>query len=106
MDVNEAHARRLKTLLEQGFEFGTYPLFEGHIAVKKYGCAALLKPVSNDRLEISAQPGYLVEGNIAVKIQQGGEEWFVWKSHRLPATPERQQQLRRFEEELRRILEE
>ncbi len=106
MDVSEAHARRLKTLLEQGFEFGTYTLFEGHIAVKKYGCAALLKPVSNDRLEIAAQPGYLVEGNIAVKVQQGGEEWFVWKSHRLPAPPERQQQLLRFEEELRRLLPE
>ncbi len=106
MDVSEAYARRLKTLLEQGFEFRTYPLFEGHIAVKKYGCAALLKPLSNGRLEIAAQPGYLVEGNIAVKVQQGREEWFVWKSHRIPATSERQQQLRRFEEELRRLLPE
>ena len=105
IDLSPDHLRRLRSLLEHGFVPLALPLFPGYLGMKKYDCAALLRPAKQGRLEIAAQPGYLVEGNISVKVEQGGEEWFVWKSHRVAATVERRDQLRHFEAELCSLLE-
>lgn len=105
MELTEAHIRRLQGVMAEGFSLIAFPLFPTYIGVQKYGCAALLKPLQAGRFQISAQPGPLIKGNISVLVERGGEEWFVWKSHQLRATKERLGQLRRFEEELRGLLE-
>lgn len=105
MEFSEAHFRRLQALRAEGFAPLSFPLFPAHIGVQKYGCAALLKPAEGGRLELAAPAGYLIEGNISVLVERGGEQWFVWKSRRVRATPERLVELRRFREELERELE-
>lgn len=105
MEPTEAHLRRLHILVSEGFEALSFPLFPTHIGVKKYGCAALLEPVAEGRLWLFAPPGYLVAENISVIVERRGEKWFVWKSEQVRATPERLSTLRRFEEELRGLLE-
>lgn len=98
------HARRLQTLRDNGFTFQLFPLFPGFVGARKDDCAALLQPRPGGVLAVGAQPGFLVEGNISVKVEKGGEEWFVWKQHQVAATTERQQQLRQFTEELESLL--
>ena len=105
MELTEAHLRLLQTLLAGGFTPVSFPLFPNFVGIQKYGCAALLRLVGQGRLELAAQAGYLLEGNISVVVERGGEKWFVWKSLEVRATPERLGRLRRFEEELTELLE-
>ena len=105
MELTEAHLRRLQRLLEEGFAPISFPLFPAHVGVQKYGFAALLQPVEAGRFQLAAQPGFLIEGNLAVLVEQGGEQWFVWKSRRVRATPKLLADLGRFREELERALE-
>jgi len=105
VELTEAHLRRLQSLLAAGFAPISFPLFPAHVGIQKYGFAALLQPVEAGRFQLAAQPGLLLEGNISVLVEQGGEQWFVWKSRRVRATAERLGELRRFREELQRGLE-
>ena len=103
-ELTEAHLAQLRALQSRAFELVPFPLFPGYVGVKKCGCAALLEPLPEGRLRLYAPPAYLLDGNLAVRVEQGGEEWFVWKSQRVRATEERRAALRRFEEELRVLL--
>lgn len=105
MELTPAHLQRLNDLVSAGFAIVNLPLFPNTVGVRKYDCAALLQPVANGTWRVAAQPGLLIEGNISVLVERGGEQWFVWKSHQVRATAERLGALRRFEEELRRRLE-
>ena len=105
MELTEAHLRRLQSLLAAGFAPVSFSLFPAQAAVEKYGFAALLQPVEAGRFQLAAQPGFLIEGNLAVLVEQGGEQWFVWKSRRVRATPKLLADLGRFREELERALE-
>lgn len=105
MELTEAHVRRLQTLLAGGFAPISFPLFPNHVGIEKYGCAGLLEPLADGRFRLAAQPGRVVEGNIAVLVERGGEQWFVWKSQEVRATPARLADLRRFEAELKEALE-
>ena len=105
MELTEAHLRRLQSLLAAGFAPISFPLFPAQAGVQKYGFAALLQPVEAGRFQLAAQPGFLIEGNLAVLVEQGGEQWFVWKSRRVRATATLLADLGRFREELQRGLE-
>ena len=105
MELTEAHLRRLQRLLEEGFAPISFPLFPAHVGIQKYGCAAVLEPAGEGRLRIAAQPGLLLEGNISVLVEQGGEQWFVWKEHKVRATADLLDSVRRLEQELARLLE-
>ncbi|HKZ53059.1 MAG TPA: hypothetical protein VJ085_07250 [Candidatus Acidoferrales bacterium] len=105
LELSETHLERLRLLSQQGFELTRFPFFDAHIGVKKYGCAALLQPLPQGRWQIAASPTYVVEGHLSALVERGGEAWFVWKSYQVRATPERLEALRRFEQELRALLE-
>ena len=100
MELTPLHLRNLERIRERGFELVSFPLFASNIGVSKFGCAALLRPAGQGRLELAAAPAFLVEGNLSVLVERGGEQWFVWKSQALRATQERLEELRRFEQEL------
>jgi hypothetical protein len=104
MDLTEVHQKNLQGLVQLGFRLAHYPLFPSHIGIEKFGCATLLRPAINGRLEIAATPGTLLEGHIAVLVERGGEPWLVWKSLAVKATAERLQALRSFQEELEAAL--
>lgn len=103
-ELTEAHLPQLQALRARAFELVHFPLFAGYVGVKKGSCAALLEPLPEGRLRVFAPPAYVLDGNLAARVEQGGEEWFVWKSRRVRATEERRAALRRFEEELRTLL--
>ena len=105
LELSKDHLERLGLLNEQGFELTRFPFFDAHIGAKKCGCAALLQPLPGGRWQVAASPTYVVEGHLSALVERGGEEWFVWKSHQVRATPERLEALRRFEQELQALLE-
>jgi len=95
----------LRLLAAAGFELVRFQYFEGHIGLRKHGCAALLTPLAGGALKLAAEPAYLVEGHLGALVERGGEQWFVWKSHQVPATPARLAALDEFAAELRALLE-
>jgi hypothetical protein len=103
--LTQAHLPRLQALAAAGFELVSLPRFPGFVAAKKYGCAALLEPLDGGGLRQFSAAGYLLEGNLAVLVEKGGEPWFVWKEQQLRATPDLLEAVRRLEAELACLLE-
>lgn len=103
VELSEAQLAVLERLRERGFQFVAYPLYEQRIGVRKGNCVALLDP-SEGQLRMFTEPAYLVAGNLSVVVSTGAEKFFVWKQNRVPATPERLEELERFARELGEIL--
>ena len=103
--LTQAHLPRLQALVAEEFELVNLPRFPGFVGAKKYGCAALLEPLEGGGLRQFSAAGYLIEGNISVLVEKGGEQWFVWKEQKVRATAELLEFVRRLEEELKHLLE-
>ncbi len=103
--LTQGHLPKLQGLAAAGFELVALPRFPGFVGAKKYGCAVLLEPLEGGALRPFSAAGYLIEGNISVLVEKGGEQWFVWKEHKVRATAELLDSVRRLEEELKRLLE-
>ncbi|MGH9779739.1 MAG: hypothetical protein ACRD5I_15150 [Candidatus Acidiferrales bacterium] len=103
--LTQAHLPRLQALTADGFELVALPRFPGFVGAKKYGCAVLLEPLEGGGLRPFSAAGYLIEGNISVLVEKGGEQWFVWKEHKVRATAELLDSVTRLEGELKRLLE-
>ncbi|MBI3405916.1 MAG: hypothetical protein HY046_10720 [Acidobacteria bacterium] len=91
----------LERLRELGFEFFTNPLYERHLGVKQGNCAALLGPVEGGGFRIFGDPGYLISGNLGVRVTRNGRKYFVWKKIEIEVTLEHEDDLKRFAESLR-----
>jgi hypothetical protein len=94
----------LERLRERGFAFVAFPLYASHIAVRKGNCAALLAAQNGASLKVYGEPCYLVKGQLSVRVQRGGAEFFVWKKDALEATAERREELERFHAEIEELL--
>ena len=103
--LTDAHLPQLQRLAATGFELVTLPRFPGYVAAKKYDCAVLLEPLDDGTLRQFTAVGYLIEGNISVLVQKGGEAWFVWKAQQVRATPDLLAAVRKFEADLGAALE-
>ncbi len=94
----------LERLVAQGFQVVAFPLYASAVGVRKGNCAALLGPAEGGLLGLFGEPSYLLEGNLSVRVNRDGRQWFVWKKKHLEVTPERQAELERFAEGLARAL--
>lgn len=105
LELAPAHLETLRRLATEGFEIVRFQYFESQVGVRKQGCAALLAPAPGGSFRIAAAPTVLIEGHLSARVERGGEAWFVWKAHQVRATTELSAALRRFEDELRALLE-
>jgi hypothetical protein len=103
--LTEAHLPRLQALTAAGFELMALPRFPGFVVAKKHGCAVLLEPLDGGALRQFSAAGCLIEDNLAVLVEKGGEPWFVWKEQQVRATPDLLDSLHRLEAELKPLLE-
>ena len=103
--LTDAHLPLLQALAAAGFELINLPRFPGYIGAKKYGCAVLLEPLADGGLRQFTAVGYLIEGNVSVLVEKGGEQWFVWKAQQVRATPELLAAVQQFDADLRALLE-
>jgi hypothetical protein len=64
-------------------------MYANYVGVRRGDCAALLAPESTSSFRIFGEPSWLLAGNLSVKINDAGSQFFVWKKSRVEATPDR-----------------
>jgi hypothetical protein len=96
-------AEQLQQIYLAGFELKVFDRFPKCVAVVRDHCIALLVP-SPDGLQMLGTPGWLMGEAIGVLIETGGRKVFQAKQEIVEATPERLEELRRFREDLSRLL--
>ena len=95
----------LEKLVAEGFMLRSLPAYPRHLRVEKYDCAALLELTPEGLLKQFSLAGYLVDGQIALLVERGGRQVFAYKGKQVEAEGETLESFRRFQQELRAVLE-
>ena len=96
-------AEQLQKIYVAGFELKVFDRFPKCVGVVRGDCIALLVP-GTDRLQLMGTPGWQIGDAIGVLVETGGRLVFQAKQEMVEATPERLEALRRFREDLKRLL--
>jgi hypothetical protein len=96
-------AEQLQRLYLAGFELQTFERYANSVGVIRDGCIALLRatPVG---LEMIGSPGWRMGEVLGVLVEKDGRQVFQAKSEIVEATPERLEALRKFGDDLERLL--
>jgi hypothetical protein len=97
-------AEQLQQIYVAGFELKVFDRFPKCVGVVRDHCIARLVP-SPGGLQMLGTPGWLMGEAMGVLVETGGRKVFQAKQEIVEATPDRLEELRRFREELRRLLE-
>jgi hypothetical protein len=97
-------ADQLQQLYMAGFELQTFDRYPKSVGVLRDGCIALLHATPQG-LEIIGTPGWRMGEVLGVLVERDGRQIFQSKSEILEATPERLETLRKFREDLERLLQ-
>jgi hypothetical protein len=90
----------LQKLYAANFELQTFERFPKAIGVIKGNCIALLEPDASSGLRVLGKPGWRLGEVIGVLTTKNGQKVFQAKGQIVEATPERERELRAFEDEL------
>ena len=104
MGLTPQQVHFLNQLRSRGFEVVAFPMYENFIGVRKGNCGALLAPGRDGSFQLYGEPSYLVSGHPSARMIQSDGHWFVRKSEKVPATPERTAELDAFAAELANAL--
>jgi hypothetical protein len=104
MELSPQQIAALESLRSRGFEIVAFPMYESYVGVRKGHCGALLAPDGDRGFTLFGEPSYLVAGLPSARAIQSDGHWFVRKSERVPATPERTAELDAFAAELANAL--
>jgi hypothetical protein len=96
-------AEQLQQIYVAGFELKVFDRFPKCVGVVRDNCIALLVPAA-DGLQILGTPGWQMGEALGVLVESGDRRVFQAKQEIVEATPERLELLRRFCEDLRRLL--
>jgi hypothetical protein len=96
-------AEQLQQIYLAGFELKVFDRFPKCVGVVRDHCIALLVPAT-DGLQMLGTPGWEMGEAIGVLVETGGRRVFQAKEEIVEATPERLEGLRKFREELNRLL--
>jgi len=96
-------AEQLQRIYLAGFELQTFERYSNAIGVIRDGCIALLRSTPTG-LQLIGSPGWRMGEVLGVLIEKEGRQVFQAKSDIVEATPERLDTLRRFREDLERLL--
>jgi hypothetical protein len=96
-------AEQLQQIYAAGFELKVFDRFPKCVGVVRDECIALLVP-SADGLQMLGTPGWQMGEAIGVLVETGGKWVFQAKQEIVEATAERLETLRRFREDLSRLL--
>ena len=96
-------AKQLQQIYVAGFELKVFDRFPKCVGVVRENCIALLVP-SPDGLQMLGTPGWLMGEAIGVLVESGDRKVFQAKQEIVEATPDRLEELRRFREDLNRLL--
>ena len=96
-------AEQLQRLYLEGFELETFERFPNSIGVLRDGCIGLVRATPNG-LELIGTPGWRMGEVMGVLVELDGRKVFQAKSEVIDATPERLDALRRFRDDIERLL--
>jgi hypothetical protein len=96
-------AHQLQQIYLAGFELRTFERFPKCVGVVRDDCVALLVP-GPDGLQMLGTPGWQIGEVMGVLTEVGGRQVFQAKQDIVEATPERLEMVRRFREDLGRLL--
>jgi hypothetical protein len=96
-------AEQLQQLYLAGFDLQTFDRYPNSIGVLRDGCIALLRAAPSG-LEMIGTPGWRMGEVMGVLVERNAEKVFQAKSETVDATPERLEFLRRFRNDLERLL--
>jgi hypothetical protein len=97
-------AEQLQRLYLAGFELQTFDRYPKCVGVIRDNCIALLVP-SVDGVQILGPPGWRMGEVMGVLTEREGRQVFQAKSEVMEATPDRLETLRKFRDDLRRLLD-
>ncbi|HEU5451573.1 MAG TPA: hypothetical protein VFU76_06290 [Terriglobales bacterium] len=103
MGIDMDPAEQLARLYSSGFEIQTFERFPRAVGVVRDQCIALLQATPQG-MQIMGTPGWRMGEVMGVLVEHEGRHVFQAKSEMVEATPERLEALRRFREELHRLL--
>lgn len=103
-ELSPAHVAILERLRDRGCDFVAFPMYASCVGVRRGNCAALLAPLESGGFRLFGAPGWLIGGQISVRVTRDGKEWFVWKKQSVEVTPERIAEIAAFAEELNECL--
>ena len=61
----------LERLVAQGFQVVPFPPYANAVGLRKGNCAALVGPAEGGGMKLVAEPCYLVDGNLSVRVSRG-----------------------------------
>lgn len=96
-------AEQLQQLYLAGFDLKVFDRFPKCVGVARDGCIVLLVP-GTEGLQMLGTPGWQLGEVIGVLTEVGGRRVFQAKQEVVEATPERLEALRRFREEVEKVL--
>ena len=96
-------AEQLQRIYLAGFELQTFERYPNSIGVVRDGCIALLRATPLG-LQMIGAPGWRMGEVLGVLVEKDGRQVFQAKAEIVEATPERLATLRRFREDLERLL--
>ena len=96
-------AEQLQRLYLAGFELQTFERYPKCVAAVRDNCVAILVP-GVDGLQILGTPGWRMGEVMGVLTELGGRRVFQAKSEVVEATPERLDVLRRFRQDVAKLL--
>ena len=100
MDLSPQQLAMLERLVASGIAPLTLATYPNAVCVQRGTFAAALLPAPDGRLTMLGEPGYLIEGKIAVAILKEGKKHYVWKKKSIPATEETESELQSFRKDL------
>jgi len=104
MELTPEQTNFLHQLRSRGFEVVAFPLYENFVGVRKGNCGALLAPSGAGNFQLYGEPSYLVSGQPSARMIQTDGHWFVRRTEKVAATPERTAELEAFAAELANAL--
>src|SRR5450755_258215 len=96
-------AEQLQRLYLDGFELQSFDRYPNSIGVLRDGCIALLLATPTG-LEIIGTPGWRMGELMGVLIERNGRQFFQAKSEMIEATPDRLEMVKRFREDVEKLL--
>ena len=96
-------AEQLQRLYLAGFELQTFDRYPNAVGVLRDGCIALMRATPTG-LEMIGIPGWRMGEVLGVLVEKDGRQVFQAKSEIEDATQDRLEALRRFRQDLERLL--
>jgi hypothetical protein len=97
-------SEQLQRLYLAGFEFHTFERFPRTVGVVREECIVLVEPTP-EGLKMVGTPGWRMGEVMGVLVEKDGRQVFQAKAEVVEATGERLEKLRRFREEVDKVLQ-